>query len=162
MNRRKYYPLYACAALIVALAVALAAVCVLKARDARLLRFNREMLIDRIETDLNQTLRSYDKMALPNADVAGDILPDMRQHLYAADALNEVLVEVYGESWSVLDHDDYREIESVMDEVEKQISFGQKPEQARARLAAYMMVMQGRLTARFGGEALLMPRGNIR
>ncbi len=160
-NRRhpsRRYPLYAAAGAFAALAIALLVVGILRGRDASMLSENRAQLSSRIQSDLNMVLRAYDEMSLPKADISGSVLPTMRMHLYAADALNDVMTDIYGEDYSVIDSDFYHQITQTIDEIDKSISLGLTTDSATDQLGAYMLQMEGVLASRYGSDGVLLPK----
>lgn len=154
-NRSRFYPLYALAALSLTLAIALGVVGVLKARDSRVLSANREQLRSGIESDLTMVLRTYEQVSLPRADVAGELLPTMRMHLYSAYSLNNILTDTYGANSSVLDYELYNQLNAAMDEVDRQINAGQIVDYKSATLTSYIGEMQGVMAQAFGTGGLM-------
>lgn len=118
----------------------------------------REMMAASIQTDMNQAFSSYDGINRKSADLQGDILPAMRQHMYAANSMNKVLSETFGKEYSMIDKELYDSFQAIMEEFDKQLSAGQSTESAKEQLVACMNGMVAELGNRFGADGLLLPK----
>lgn len=152
------YPVYAAIAVGVALVVALIAVSVAKKNITNAYEKGRVQLAQSIQTNINEALRAFDRITLPNADVQGDILPTMRTHLYAARTLNEAMVDTYGITSGVVDAEVFTQIETAIDEVERSIDSGLSIQTARDTLSRYITSMETALIERFEGSDQLRSR----
>lgn len=149
------YPLYAMALLSLVLAVALAVTLIMKNDDTRMANLGREQLKSSIQSDLTMVLRTYDQLNLPRADIQGELLPDIREHLYTAYAMNNVLSSVYGKGESILDNEFYTQITLAVDEIERQINMGQIVDIPASSLTSCMLKMKDELARAFGEDSLM-------
>lgn len=122
---------------------------------------NREQLAERIQGDLNMVLKSYDELDRRNVDVQGDILPALRQHLYTAYALDNILIDSYGQNYSVLSSELYQNIENSLAGFDRLLANGQDIESAQADLSVYMVEVATLMEQRFGADGLLLPKTAI-
>ena len=152
-NQALMRPLYITIALALVLAIALSVMTVFKVREDRQLSHGRDQLKASIQNDLSMVLRTYEQVSLPRADVAGTLLPTMRQHLYSAYSLNNVLTDVYGAQHSILGNEFYTQISGAMDEIDRDISSGRIIDYASTALNGYMTEMQSVLATEFGAGA---------
>ncbi len=118
----------------------------------------REMMASSIQSDMSRALDSYGGINRKSADLQGDILPTMRQHMYAANSMNKVLTETYGEEYSMIDKELYDSFQAIMEEFDKRLSAGQSTESAKEQLIACMNGMTAELGNRFGADGLLLPK----
>ena len=116
------------------------------------------MLFRSIQTDLNMALRTFDQASLPSVDLAGEVVPGMRQYLYAANSFNEVLVSQYGQSASIVDENLYRQINLALDDIEKLVVKGQSTDNALSQLGQYMATLKTTMEEKFSFNNLLLPQ----
>lgn len=154
-NRSRLYPMYGLVGLILALSIALGVMTFLRVRDNRQLNFTHEQLRASIQSDLTMVLRTYDEMSLPNAKIATLLLPTMRKHLYSAYTMNNVLIDAYGVSQSILGNDFYTQVTDAIDDVDRKISQGQIVDVTKIELGSCMAQMQNVLAAHFGNDGWL-------
>ena len=150
------YALLALAVLVLFFAVF--GMCSRAAERARLAR-TRDLLAAAIQDDMNQVLSCYDTMSRKsNTAILENVLPAMQQHMYTASILNDVLVESFGEKYSVLSADLYQNFEAVVTEYAKRIAQGQSTADAAQSMSVCMTDLENTLRMRFGEDGLLMPR----
>ena len=157
-HRSTMYPVYAIIALISALAIALGVVSILLTQRAKRLEAGYNALAGHIQTDLNMTLRTFDRARLPKADLAGEVVPGMRMYLYAADAANEVLTDQFGKSAALLDENLYQQISLALDDIEKLVTVGQSTDSALSQLDQYMATLKTNMESKFSYNNLLLPQ----
>ena len=63
----------------------------------------RDQLAVRIQDNLNQALSGFDEMSRRSTDAQRELLPEVKRYLYAADLLNDMLRDIYGENYSLMD-----------------------------------------------------------
>lgn len=118
----------------------------------------REMMAASIQRDMNQVLSSYEAIDRKSANLAGDILPTMRQHMYAAYEMNRVLTQTFGDEYSMIDAEHYDAFQSVMDQYDQLLAAGQSTDPARENLTACMTNLEQVLANRFTADGGLLPR----
>ena len=111
----------------------------------------RDQLAVRIQDNLNQALSGFDEMSRRSTDAQRELLPEVKRYLYAADLLNDMLRDIYGENYSLMD-------ESTMDEYAQLLSQGQSATEAHDSLSAYMDQISGVLSTRFGVNGMILPK----
>jgi hypothetical protein len=161
-HRSNLYPVYAAIALFAVLAIALGVVSGLMVSRAKRLETGYNALINHIQTDLNMALRKFDDASLPKADLAGDIVPEMRMYLYSADSFNDVLTQQYGGDASVLDDALYQQITLALNDIERLVRTGQSTDEALLQLGQYMATLQTTLSDKFSFNNLLLPQNAAR
>ncbi|MDL2206276.1 hypothetical protein LJC33_05125 [Eubacteriales bacterium OttesenSCG-928-N13] len=154
-NRVRLNPVYVLCALVLALAIALTVVSVMKARSDRLVYDSREELRTGIQNDLTMIMRTYDQFTLPRVDVAGSLLPTIRTHLYSAYSLNNVLIDVYGMDASIVSHEFYTTVSNAIDQTNREIEAGQRVDFTENPMTACMAEMELLLVNSFGEGSLL-------
>ena len=154
----KRYALYAAggayALLLLALLITLSA----KNAANRTLEECRDVMAASIQENMNQALRSFDEINRRSADLQGEILPSMKQRLYAADAMNRAMVETFGEQYSVYDLSQYENFAAIMAKFDELLATGQSTDEAKLTLASYMTQVEELVSERFGPNGLLLPK----
>ena len=79
----------------------------------------------------------------------------MREHLYTAYAMNNVLTSVYGKDDSIMDNEFFSQISAAFDEIERQINMGQIVDIPASDLTSCMVKMQDDLARTFGEEGMM-------
>ena len=118
----------------------------------------REMMAASIQRDMNEVLGSYKTIDRKSADLTGDILPTMRQHMYAAYEMNRVLTQTFGDQYSMIDDEHYKTFQSIMDQYDQLLAAGQSTDPARENLTACMTNLEQVLANRFTADGGLLPR----
>ncbi len=129
-----------------------------RSRLSGLLMETREMMAASIQSDMNKVLQSYDSIDRKSADLGGDILPTMRQHMYAANSMNKVLTETFGEEYSMIDPALYERFQGIMEEFDQLMAAGQSTAAAKESLTTCMTDIEVALGNRFGADGLLLPQ----
>ena len=118
----------------------------------------REIMAASIQRDMNEVLRSYENIGRKSADLAGDVLPTMRRYMYSANGMNEALVEIFGEDYSMIDPEQYDAFESIMDQFDQLLAAGQSTDPAKESLVACMSSFEAALSNRFTADGSLLPK----
>jgi hypothetical protein len=118
---------------------------------------NRETLAGGIQANINSALRVYDGFDRKSGELSS-ILSTIRQHLYAADSMNRVLINIYGERYSVYDSAYFSEFEQILTRFNEQISTGRSLDSVKEELITYMTNISTAVAGRFGPENILLPR----
>ncbi len=118
----------------------------------------REIMAASIQSDMNEVLRAAENIDRKNADLAGDVLPAMRLYMYAANEMNDALVETFGEKYSMIDPEQYESFESIMDEFDQLLAAGQSTEPAKEKMTACMDGFRIALYNRFTADGSLLPK----
>ncbi|MEG0935134.1 MAG: hypothetical protein RSJ41_06055 [Clostridia bacterium] len=156
VHQTQRYPLYACLAVVLALVVALGIVWAGKNRAEAAYQQGREQLAEAIQTDLNAARRSFDKSSMPGTDVQGEVLPEMKEYLYAAKQMNRAMRDIYGEA--VLDDETFQQLQVAISGVNQKITGGQSTKQAIEVLASCMNEVETDLNTRFADSGMLLSR----
>lgn len=157
LSKARRYPVYGLTVLSCVLAVALCVAVVFGYRSDQKAELSRSHLRTSIQSDLTMVLRTYDQLYLPRADMKGTLLPDMREHLYSAYAMNNILTSVYGARESILDNGFYTQITGAIDTIERQIDMGSVVDVQSSDLSGCMVDIEEKLVSIFG-ESSLMPQ----
>lgn len=118
----------------------------------------QDILAASVQSNITKAMNSYEGINRKSADLSGDILPTMRRHLYAAYGMNRVLVETFGEEYSMIESTQYEQFENIMDQFDRLIASGQSTDPAKESLALCMEDMKNSLTNRFTAEGSLLPK----
>lgn len=118
----------------------------------------REMMAASIQSDMNRVIRAYETIDHKSADLAGDVLPTMKQHMYSANSMNDVLKETFGDEYSMFDPEQYDSFLSIMDQFDQLIATGQSTNAAKDSLVPCMENLKVTLANRFTADGGLLPR----
>ena len=118
----------------------------------------QDILAAAIQSDLSDALDSYEGIDRKSANLADDILPTMRRHMYAAHEMNKILVETFGEEYSMLDTAQYESFEAIMKRFDQLIAAGQSTDPAKETLTACMNDLRSSMAGRFTAEGNLLPK----
>ena len=118
----------------------------------------REIMAAAIQRNMASTMRTYENINRKNVDLADDVLPAMRLHMYAANEMNEALTETYGDEYSMINPDQYDAFEAVMDEFDQLMAAGHSTEPAKEKLLVLMNSFQTTLANRFTADGSLLPQ----
>ena len=129
-----------------------------RGRMAARLEEAQEMMAAYIQRDMNEVLDSYVAIDRKSADLAGDILPTMKKHMYSANSMNRVLTETFGDRYSMIDDEQYESFESIMDEFDNLLATGQSTSPAKDRLVTCMDSIKLTLANRFTTDGSLLPK----
>lgn len=129
-----------------------------KNRTEAQLAETREIMAASIQSDMNEALRSCENIDRKNADLAGDVLPTMRLHMYAANEMNDALTEVFGEEYSMIDAERHDDFEAIMDEFDRLMVAGHSTDSTKEKLIACMDGFKVALSNRFTADGSLLPK----
>ncbi len=116
-----------------------------------------EIIAASIQRDVSDALSSYRAIDRKSADLEGDILPTMEKHMHSAHSMNRVLVEIFGEEYSMIDETTYEQFETVMAEFDRLLAAGQSTSSAKELLVPCMNSFQNMLLNRFTEDGKLLP-----
>jgi len=163
-KRRNYthpgekYMIFGVAAMFVVMLIIMLGASSGKNRLETQLNETREIMAASIQRDLTQALRTYENIGRKNADLADDLLPAMRLHMYAANEMNEALSETFGEEYSMIAPEQYKTFETIMDEFDQLMAAGQSTDPAKEKLTACMSGLETALANRFTADGSLLPK----
>lgn len=157
VSARKRIPLYATAAVFLALVVFLSVALVSRNGLSRKIAANRENLAISVQSNINALARSYERMGLPGADVSGELLPSMRLNLNTAEAMNDLLVDSYGAQYAVLSDELFRQLNDNLASLGDTLDKGQMITDVQTAIGATLSEVEKQLVARFGSDGGLMP-----
>lgn len=126
-----------------------------KTQANHLLAQTREQIAVRIQGDMSLALNSFDELEQKNATGQAQALSTVRQHMYTAYILNGILTETYGDEYSLIDNENYYQMESALDEYAKQLALGHSGSEVKSSLAGHMNQIASTLNSRFGVNGLL-------
>ncbi len=112
LSMRRKAIVVACAALILALIVALCISINMRANIQREYTQARNKTGEALYSNLYILMQTFDMTAVPNADVQNAILPQMRDYFMASVTLNNLLKQVYGPRYAVLTEADVNDMTS--------------------------------------------------
>ena len=118
----------------------------------------REIMAASIQSDMNEVLRASENIDRKNADLAGEVLPTMRLYMYAANEMNDALIETFGDEYSMIDPELYASFESIMGEFDQLLAAGQSTDSAKEKMTACMAGFRTDLTHRFTADGSLLPK----
>ena len=118
----------------------------------------QDMLAASIQSDVSSAMNCYESIHRKNADLSGDILPTMRRHMYAANEMNRILTETFGEEYSMIDPAQYDSFEAVMEQFDQLLAAGQSTEPAKENLTLCMEDLKNSIAHRFTAEGNLLPK----
>lgn len=118
----------------------------------------REMLAASIQSDMNEVIRAYETIGRKSANLADDILPTMKQHMYAAYRMNRLLTESFGEEYAMFDPEQYESFAAIMARFDQLLAAGQSTDPAAERLNECMDSLKATLANRFTADGSLLPR----
>ena len=118
----------------------------------------REMMAASIQSDMNKVIRAYETIDHKSADLAGDVLPTMKKHMYSANEMNDVLLETFGSDYSMFDHEQYDAFMAVMNQFDQLIATGQSTNAAKENLVVCMEDLKTSIANRFTADGGLLPR----
>jgi len=106
---------------------------------------------------LSSALETFDTIGYPNADIAGQILPELRLRFHAATVLDELLAHQYGERYALIDAEIYRYITLTMEEIDSAVAQGASTDLGVENLRVYMLLLQDQLAQRFDADGAVLP-----
>ena len=118
----------------------------------------RESMAASIQSDMNRVLKAYGTIDHKSADLADEVLPTMKQHMYSANSMNDILKETFGDEYSMFDQDQYDAFLSIMDQFDQLLATGQSTSSAKANLVPCMESLKVTLANRFTADGGLLPR----
>lgn len=118
----------------------------------------REMMAATIQSNMSKAISSYESIGRTSADLGDDILPAIEQHMYTAHAMNRVLTESFGDTYSMIDEEQYETFEGILTEFDQLLTRGQSVDPAMERMDACMRTMQQSVANRFTADGMLLPK----
>ena len=116
---------------------------------------------DSVGADLYYNLymfaRSYDGVTLAGADVQGSILPTMRSYYTAATALDDAIVNAYGQRYRLLDGTTRDAIEAAFEAFDDAFAQGDTTNDAVSSMSACVQGVEQLLTTRYDAATRLLP-----
>ena len=90
--------------------------------------------------------------------LVSEALPAIRRHMYAANEMNDILVETFGEDYSMIDQAQYESFESIINRYEQLLATGQSTAQTAEQLTECMEQFRIALSNRFTADGALLPK----
>ena len=78
--------------------------------------------------------------------------------MYAANEMNDILVETFGEDYSMIDQTQYESFESIINRYEQLLATGQSTAQTAEQLTECMEQFRIALSNRFTADGALLPK----
>ena len=121
-----------------------------------------DIMAKAVRTDLNQAVQAYDALGRKSNDSAGETLSNMKRFMYSAFRVNQLLVSMRGERYSVIDTATYNNFQTIVGEYERLLANGQSTAGARTSLGDYMSALSTSLSQRFDSADALIPQATRR
>ena len=143
-------------ALIVSLVVALCISIGMRANIQREYTAAREKAGSALYDNLFILMQTFDSTAVPNIDVQGAILPQMRSYYIASVTLNNLLAQTYGARYAVLNEADLESLTGAFTAYEAAYQNNTATDLARADMQLCMKRIQELLNTRYS-QGVLKP-----
>lgn len=117
----------------------------------------RDSVGEDLYTSLYMFARSYDGVTLAGADVQGSILPTMRSYYTAATALDDAIVNAYGQRYRLLDGTTRDAIEAAFEAFDDAFAQGDTTSDAVSSMSACVQGVEQLLTTRYDDATRLLP-----
>ena len=108
-------------------------------------------------TKLYMFARSYDGVTLAGADVQGSILPSMRDYYIAATALDDAIVNAYGQRYQLLDATTREAIDEAFEAFDDAYARGDSTNAAVSSMSACVQSVEQLLATRYDSATRLLP-----
>ena len=118
----------------------------------------REMLAASIQSNMTIVLRNSENLSRKSPALVQEALPAIRRHMYAANEMNAILVESFGEDYSMIDQAQYESFESIINRYDQLLATGQSTSQAAEQLTECMEQFRIALSNRFTADGSLLPK----
>ncbi len=118
----------------------------------------REMMAASIQSDMTIVLRNSENLSRKSTTLVSEALPAIRRHMYAANEMNDILVETFGEDYSMIDQAQYESFESIINRYEQLLATGQSTAQTAEQLTECMEQFRIALSNRFTADGALLPK----
>ena len=117
----------------------------------------RDSVGEDLYTDLYMFARSYDGVTLAGADIQGDILPLMRDYYTAAIALDDAIVNAYGQRYQLLDANMRASVTAAFEAFNDAFAQGRSTSDAVSSMSACVQNIEQLLSTRYDANTRLMP-----
>ncbi len=156
LNARVILP---CAAAFIAL-VLIVLICIFASNANRMQNeyaLARDSIGEDLYTSLYMFARSYDGVTLAGADVEGSILPSMRDYYLAATALDDAIVNAYGQRYQLLDANMRASVTAAFEAFNDAFAQGRSTSDAVSSMSACVQNIEQLLSTRYDANTRLMP-----
>jgi hypothetical protein len=102
--------------------------------------------------------QTFDQVTIPGVDIQDGILPSMKNYYLAAQTLNTVLVNAYGERYQVLTPEAIAAIDSAFEEYRTAFRTGKTTESALASMQVCISQVREILATRYNAQGALQPK----
>ena len=117
----------------------------------------RDSIGEDLYTDIYMFARSYDGVTLAGADIQGDILPLMRDYYTAAIALDDAIVNAYGQRYQLLDATTREAVDEAFEAFDDAFAQGASTTDAVSNMSACVQSVEQLLTTRYDAATRLQP-----
>ena len=117
----------------------------------------RDSMGEDLYTSLYMFARSYDGVTLAGADVQGSILPTMRSYYTAATALDDAIVNAYGQRYQLLDATTREAVDEAFEAFDDAFAQGASTTDAVSNMSACVQSVEQLLTTRYDAATRLQP-----
>ena len=115
----------------------------------------RNEIGEELYSQLYMLCQTSDQVSVPGADLEDTVIPQLRDYFVAAQALNNVLYNAYGEQYLVIDSDLESEMEDVFDAFNTAFKSGKGTDDAESALESCVASIREVLTSRYSDDILL-------
>ena len=143
-------------ALILALTAALCITINMRANIQREYSQVRGQIGEALYSNLYMLMQTFDMTAVPNADVRGAILPQMRDYYVASITLNNLLSQTYGPRYAVLSESDINNLTSAFTGYETAYTNNTSTDLAQSNMQMCMERIRDLLNSRYS-QGVLRP-----
>ena len=105
-------------------------------------------------SNLYMMMQTFDMANVPNADIENVILPQMKEYYIASTALNESIIQAYGEKYRVLSTENIAAIDKTFEAYEAAFRDGTATDLVKTNMQTCMDAIRQLLASRFSEGVL--------
>lgn len=106
-------------------------------------------------TELYMLCQTFDQVNIPGVDVQDGLIPDMKEYYLAAQTLNDVLIQCFGEKYGVLTADGVASIDAAFEAYDAAFRAGKTTDEAQTAMQGCVDMVHAVLAERFNDGSLL-------
>lgn len=104
---------------------------------------------EELYTQLYMLCQTFDQVSVPGQDIENVVIPLMEDYYLAAQTLNDVMSNAFGQRYSVLSQDDVSALDSAFNAYDVAFRGGKTTEEAQAAMQNCMNMIRTLLESRF-------------
>ena len=105
-------------------------------------------------TELYMLCQTFDQVTVPGVDIQDGLIPDMKEYYLAAQTLNNVLGDCFGEKYRVLTADNIAAVDAAFEAYDGAFRAGKATDDAQAAMQGCVDMIRNVLAERFNDGAL--------